>query len=62
MNCEPNHWAVIMAGIGLVHMVFEYWIGKTQKVKSSSFLELVFTGIAMVAVLILRRKNGSKSD
>lgn len=58
-NC-PTWPAAIVAVVWLIHLVFEYWIGKTEKVKSASVLELVITVMAMGAMYFLRRdKNGS---
>lgn len=42
MTCPgPNLWTVVLAFMGAFHMLFEYWLGKTDKVDASSTIELL---------------------
>jgi len=54
MSC-PQSWIAITAFIGLLTSILEYWLGKTEKVKSGSILELVFSAIMMIVLIIIRR-------
>lgn len=40
-----------------VYSLFEYWLGKTNKIKANSTVELVLTVVAAAATLFLRRKD-----
>lgn len=43
LPCEPaNHWQAIVAVCWLLHACLEAWLGKSEKVKSGSVLELIF--------------------
>jgi len=61
VNCG-NHWGVLVAFLWLVHSIFEYWVGKTDKVKAGSTWELLFSVIMMAVILILRRFKNGKQD
>ncbi len=37
--------------------LIEYWLGKTEKVKSGSTLELVIRGVSKLGNLIFKRKE-----
>lgn len=54
-----NHWVVLAGVLAIANSLLEYWLGKTEKVKSASVLELAFSVILMVTLLIFRRR---KSD
>jgi len=60
LNCS-NHWGAIVALLWFLHSIFEWWIGKTDKVKSSSTWQLLFSVILMGVTLILRRNENAKS-
>ncbi len=34
-------------------LVFEYWLGKTDKIKPASTLELILTGLAKILSVVL---------
>lgn len=53
-SCSITGVLVLLAYMGL-----EYWLGKTQKTKAASLLELVWLGVILiVGLLFLRRKHG----
>lgn len=54
--CEGNHWGAVIAVCWLLHSVLEAWLGKTEKTKSGSMVELIIRGLVSVAGLILRRR------
>lgn len=56
-ECEPNHWAVILSGLGLLHLVFEYWLGKTTKTKANSTIELVLIAAVTVTAFLWKVKK-----
>lgn len=57
--CEnANHWSAIIAFCWLLHSLFEYYLGKTDKVKSSSTIELIATGLAAIFIWYWKKKNG----
>lgn len=60
VNCG-NHWGVLVAFLWLVHSIFEYFIGKTDKTKAASTWELIFFIVASSIALIIKKKNG-KND
>ena len=39
--CTHPRLMVAYAGLTLAGLVFEFWLGKTEKVKSASILELI---------------------
>jgi hypothetical protein len=41
---------------GAVYMSLEYWLGKTDKVKAGSTLELVLSGLKAGLAVVLGRK------
>lgn len=61
LPCQVTSHAIVFAAVtgvlSIAQALVEYWLGKTSKVKSASILELVLTGAAAIAVLILRRKT-----
>ena len=59
--CQGNGWGAVIAGLWLAHALLEYWLGKTQRVKSSSMVELVIAGVVGLIVLMAqrRRKDGN---
>lgn len=71
MNLCPGvtKWQLIGAGLyALGYMVFEFWLGKTEKTKAGSGLELILLGLgAIIGVdlvcriekLFSRGKNGN---
>lgn len=61
LNCH-NHWGAIIAFIWLIHSVFEYWLGKTNKTKAASTWELLFSVAIMFVLFLLRRKKNAKSS
>ncbi len=61
INCQ-NHWGAIIAALWFCHSVFEYWIGKTTKLKAASTLELVFSFVIMFGLFLLRRNKDAKSN
>lgn len=55
--CSHQETWLVVCGYYFVDKCFEYWLGKTDKVKSSSMLELLINGILSP---IKGVKNGSK--
>lgn len=43
-------------GLWLVHAAVDFWLGRTNKVKSNSLLELILVGIAIVFTLVYIRR------
>lgn len=41
---DPEALKIVFVILGGLYSLIEYWLGKTEKVKSGSFLELVFKG------------------
>lgn len=61
--CQGNGWDAVIAALWLAHTLFEYWLGKTQRTKSGSVVELVITGIVGLIVLMAhRRKRGDSEE
>lgn len=56
LGCGETDLVKIVAPIA-AYSILEFWLGKTKKVKSSSTIELVITGISLVVIMILRRKD-----
>lgn len=54
---NANHWTALVAGLWLAHSGFEFWLGKSQKVKAASTWELLLTGAVALLVLMNRRKK-----
>lgn len=50
-------WAAIIAVCYLIDKIIEFWLGKTNKVKSGSMLELVLTGLLAITLILFRRKK-----
>lgn len=49
MDCkEPSQVKEIATGLGLGYSFLEYWIGKTDKVKSNSVIEMLLNGLKVV--------------
>ena len=42
---DPEMMKIVFVILGGLYSLLEYWLGKTEKVKSGSFLELVFKGV-----------------
>lgn len=40
----------------------ELWLGKTDKTKSGSIIELIFNSILALGLLFIRRKNGNRKE
>ena len=49
-----EHQDMIFSAIGAGVLAVEAWLGKTDKVKSGSLLELVFS----IVISIFKKKNG----
>jgi len=60
--CEANHWAAIVAFLWVSHSILEMWLGKTEKVKAGSLLELVLSATMMVVIIIIRRVYGKSNS
>lgn len=43
-NCDADLKSIIILCLWFGHSVFEYWLGKTRKVKACSTWDLVFAG------------------
>lgn len=56
---NPHLGAVVMSVCGTVHVIFEYWLGKTKRVKANSTLELL---LELVSLIFRRRKKDVQSD
>lgn len=54
INCGSN-WSLAIAGLWLLHSIFEAWLGKTDKTKAASTWELLFSVTLMLATIIIRR-------
>jgi hypothetical protein len=48
--CSLTPWIHFFAivVVQLLYMIFEAWLGKTDKVKAASFLELIWDGIKAI--------------
>jgi hypothetical protein len=58
-----NHWVLLAGVLAILNSLLEYWLGKTEKVKSSSVLELAFSVILMVTLAIfIRRKSDGREE
>lgn len=55
MNCAPLNLILSHSAIVIV-LGAEYWLGKTDKLKSSSIVELVLTGVVLVWIKLKERK------
>lgn len=55
-ECIPNdYWLYILA---MAYMILEAWLGKTEKVKAGSILELIIIStLSVVVFLIYNRKE-----
>lgn len=62
--CQGNGWGAVIAGFWLAHTLLEYWLGKTQRTKSGSVVELVITGVVGLVVLMAQRRktNGNPTE
>lgn len=50
------HQAMIL-GIALIMGLLEFWLGKTDKLKAGSTLELIFNGVKVVLKALFGKKN-----
>lgn len=55
MNCENWNWLLVMGTVQLITSLVEMWLGKTERVKSSSILELVWNLIKIIVTKPIRR-------
>lgn len=53
--------ALILLGIYLVNMLVEYYLGKTERIKSGSIFELCLT-MGVLCLTFLTRKKEIKND
>lgn len=44
---------------GIVYPLVEYWLGKTEKTKSGSVLELVINGVGKIISILKGSQNGN---
>lgn len=57
INCSTDD--LIKAGVFMfLYSLLEYWLGKTDKVKAGSVIQLGLMAISLLIIFILRRKNG----
>lgn len=57
---NPSPWAVVIALSWLAYALLEAWLGRTDKVKAGSVVELVITaliGLAMLGAVLFRKKE-----
>lgn len=57
LNCHNYTSMAALALLYLADQLFEYWLGKTNKISAGSKVGLIITALASIAVLILRRKE-----
>lgn len=50
------HQAMIL-GIALIMGLLEFWLGKTDKLKAGSTLELIFNGVKVVLKAVFGKKQ-----
>ncbi len=55
MNCTPTHY--LYASILALVLGVECWLGKTEKVKASSIVELAFLLVVGIATTIFVKKE-----
>lgn len=53
---DPSKVMMLMLGLKLVDGAIEYWLGKTEKVKAGSVLELILNGLRFLVKLLARKK------
>lgn len=59
-NCDSLSWAQFIAL--LLVLIWEYWLGRTPRLKASSTISLIATLAAAIIVrLIQKEKNDGKS-
>lgn len=56
MHC--NNFQLVVT---LLILVLECWLGRTEKTKANSIVELIFMGVVMVASFILIKWKGFKN-
>ncbi len=57
-ECTQNPWVSFsIAALWFGYALLEFWLGKTEKVKSSSTIELIIVFVVMVATYFFRRKE-----
>lgn len=59
MNCGAQDYIKIGA-MFLAYSVFEYWLGKTNKVRQASFIELLIMGAVLVITLMVNKLKGER--
>lgn len=47
----------MILGIALIMGLLEFWLGKTDKLKAGSTLELIFNGVKVVLKALFGKKN-----
>lgn len=56
--CSAQFWGAVTAGLMASQALLEYWLGKTDKTKAASTVELLMTLLSrMVSWVLLRRKG-----
>ncbi len=55
--CDPNQWSTLMGVVYALDQVLEWWLGKTEKIKSSSKIELLINTVRKI-ILLIKPKGG----
>lgn len=51
-GCSEPRWAALAAFLWLIHLILEYWLGKTQRTKAGSVVEVVIMALVTVVLLV----------
>ena len=57
-ECSESRNEIILVSLGIVSMLFEYWLGKTNRTKACSTLELVI--MAVKSIFFKGEQNGNR--
>jgi hypothetical protein len=61
-HCNANIWGATIALLWFLNSLLEYWLGKTEKVKAGSMLELTFSAIIILTTIVIRRFYGKSNS
>lgn len=56
-SCDASIKDLIYLGLAIAFMLLEYWLGKTQRVKSASTVELILTAIAVFVIARFKKEE-----
>lgn len=61
--CQEPHRAFIAFGLAVAYLLLEYWLGKTERTKANSTLELILlAAIALGTVFLTLMKRKDPKD